>query len=531
MLATLLKKQLLEINRGFFYNSKTGKSRSKLSSALFIVLYVILMVCVVGGMFAGVAVALCGAMAEAEVDWLYFAFFATLATLLGVFGSVFNTAAGLYSAKDNDLLLSMPIPASYILISRLLGTYLLGLMFSAVVMAPAVAVYFIITPFRLSAFAGSLLLLLLISLFVLVLTCALGYVVTKISAKLKNKSFITVLSSLAFIVLYYLFYFRMNAIIMGLAENAAEIGSAVRGTAYPLYLLGSVGVGDGIAALIVTAAVLALVLLTYALLTRSFISIATASHGVAKTRGRERAAKVRSAGGAMLHKEFARFFSSSTYMLNCGLGIVMVPVFGVFLLIKGAELREIIGELLPSADLAAVALICGICMLALMNNITAPSVSLEGKSLWLVQSLPVEPWQALKAKVALHLWLTLPVVIFASISAAVALRPSAAVCVFTVLLPSIYSVLVALFGLFMNLKKPNLSWTNEVIPIKQSMSVGVTLLCGFGYALALGGGCILLCGKIGILPCLALAFVLTAALCALLYRWLRRSGTAEFMSL
>ena len=32
-----------------------------------------------------------------------------------------------------------------------------------------------------------------------------------------------------------------------------------------------------------------------------------------------------------------------------------------------------------------------LCGLASMNLMTAPSVSLEGKSLWLMQSLPVEP--------------------------------------------------------------------------------------------------------------------------------------------
>ena len=36
----------------------------------------------------------------------------------------------------------------------------------------------------------------------------------------------------------------------------------------------------------------------------------------------------------------------------------------------------------------------------------APSVSLEGKSLWLLQSLPVTPWQVLRAKLSVQLLLT-----------------------------------------------------------------------------------------------------------------------------
>ena len=43
------------------------------------------------------------------------------AVLLGAFGSVFNTYAGLYLPKDNDLLLSMPIPVSVLVAAKILA--------------------------------------------------------------------------------------------------------------------------------------------------------------------------------------------------------------------------------------------------------------------------------------------------------------------------------------------------------------------------------------------------------------------------
>ena len=56
--------------------------------------------------------------------------------------------------------------------------------------------------------------------------------------------------------------------------------------------------------------------------------------------------------------------------------------------------------------LVPLLLIAAVCLLASMNDMAAPSVSLEGKSLWLAQSLPVKPWQVLRAKLAVHLTLT-----------------------------------------------------------------------------------------------------------------------------
>ena len=159
MLKILLKRQLYELNRSFFYDPKKGKSRSKFASAAFIVLYALLMVCVLGGMFAFCAYQLANPLRAAGLDWLYFALFGIIGLMFGVFGSVFNTFSALYQAKDNDLLLSLPIPVSHILISRLIGVYLMGLMFSGVVMIPAAVVYWIFAPFSVMGIIGSFMLI------------------------------------------------------------------------------------------------------------------------------------------------------------------------------------------------------------------------------------------------------------------------------------------------------------------------------------------------------------------------------------
>ena len=134
MLKILLKKQLYELNSSFFYDRKKGKARAKSTSILFIVLYALLMIVVIGGMFAAMSFMLCKPFVGLGLDWLYFDVMTLMALFLGVFGGVFNTYSSLYKAKDNDLMLSLPVPTKYILLSRLMGVYLIGLMFSAVVM-------------------------------------------------------------------------------------------------------------------------------------------------------------------------------------------------------------------------------------------------------------------------------------------------------------------------------------------------------------------------------------------------------------
>ena len=64
MLKLLLKKQLFEIFRSYFYDAKKNKARSRLATALYIGLFVLLMAGILGGIFTLLAVKLCGRTCE-----------------------------------------------------------------------------------------------------------------------------------------------------------------------------------------------------------------------------------------------------------------------------------------------------------------------------------------------------------------------------------------------------------------------------------------------------------------------------------
>lgn len=533
MLSVLLKKQMTEIFRGYFYDAKKNKSRSKAGTAAYLVLFVGIMVGLLGGMFTYLSLSICGALTNAGMDWLYFALMGLLSVLLGVFGSVFNTYSCLYLSKDNDLLLSMPIPVNVIMASRLLTVYLMGLMYSIVVILPAVIVYWVTASVSASVVLGGLLLILLISVFVLTLSCALGWVVAKISLKLKNKSFITVVISLAFIGGYYFFYFKAQTLIQDLVANAAVYGEKIKGAAYPLYLFGRVGTGDTFAMPIISVVVLALFALMWVLISHSFLKIATASGNTAKKVYKEKTMKQKSIAAALLAKELGRFISSPNYMLNCGLGILLLPICGILLLWQGGAVISVLNELFgEQAGCTPVLLCAAVCMLASMNDMAAPSVSLEGKSLWLMQSLPVTPWQVLRGKLSMQLFFTGIPVLFCTVCIAFIYPYTPIELLLTVLVPMSYVLLSALFGLFLGLKMPNLNWTNEITPIKQSAPVTIALFSGFAYTVLLCAGFMLLNGwKLGFVGYMSGFGAVTLVLCAVLYFWLKKRGCNLFAAL
>ena len=496
-------------------------------------LFALLVLGLLGGIFTFLAVKLCAPLIAAGMNWLYFALMGLIAILLGAFGSVFNTYAGLYLPKDNDLLLSMPIPISALVGARLSGVYLMGLLYSAIVILPAVFVYWATAGVTLPAVLGGLLMTLLISVFVLTISCVLGWLVAKISQKLKHKSLVTVLISLVVIGAYYFVYFKAQSMIQDLLANAAVYGARIKGAAYPVYLFGSVGIGDRKASVMVSAAVAALFGLMWALLSRSFLQIATATGKVARREYRQMHLRHRSADTALLCREFSHFAANPNYMLNCGLGTFLMPVCAVAVLWKGGALFSVLNAMFAETP-DSVPLLLGVvfCGLASMNSMTAPSVSLEGKSLWLLQSLPVEPWQIFRAKIRMQLLLTgLPMLLCIVCTAAVyPLHPMRLLAL--LLFEGSFVLLMALVGLFFGVKMPTLTWTSEIVPIKQGGAVLITLFGGFGYVVLLFVGFMLLPGWMlgfcGYISCFVAANLF---LSILTYLWLRQKGAARFSAL
>ena len=151
---------------------------------------------------------------------------------------------------------------------------------------------------------------------------------------------------------------------------------------------------------------------------------------------------------------------------------------GVVLLVSGVEGFGVYSEIPQFSTLIAVAAPMGISFFLVIASPSASSVSLEGKSLWIVRSLPVDTRLVLKAKLNVTMTLFYPSVIICGTLFNLAIRPEPPFAVGMYLIPLAYSYFAALLGLKCNLNSPNFDWTNEVTVVKQSKPVLITMLAG-----------------------------------------------------
>ena len=252
-----------------------------------------------------------------------------------------------------------------------------------------------------------------------------------------------------------------------------------------------------------------------------------------KVRYVEKAVRGKSVFGTFLGKEFARFTSSSNYMLNCGLGILLLPAVGVLLLLKGPAVCEALDSVFAASRPGAtpVLLCTALCMMSAMIDTASPSVSLEGRSLWLPQSLPVEPKTVLRAKMSVQLILSELPMLIAAVCTALVLRTAPAERVLLVVTPLLYAAFSAVFGTVVGVRMPVLTWTNELAPIKQSGGVAIALFGGWLLSMILGGLYLLVGYRLGAPLYLLLWAILFAAAGLLLLRWLDTQGADAFAAL
>lgn len=507
---------------------RTGQKKKQGAGTVVLFAFLYLYLLAVGcGMSALTFYALAGPYHTVGLDWLYFAMAGLMGLGMAVIGSVFTTQNQLYDANDNPLLLSMPIPPSRILLSRMIPLLALNLLFASIVMVPAYVVYGIVIGFEPQFLIGQILSIPAVALLAQSVACLLGWLLHLLMSRI-HKSLASVLFMVVFLAGYWGIYYNANNILNSLILNSDAFANVLHRWVWPMYAMGRGCTGivwHTLAFVVICAGIFALV---YWILSITFLHTATLSFSGRKSRKLELSGtKASTASAAVIRKEIGKFLGTPVFLTNMGLGIMLTAV----LPIAGIIFRDKVSQfliLLPG-DITAL-LICGaMSFLVSTMCISTPTVSLEGKNLWILKSMPLSAGQILKAKLNMHILLTVPVTALAGLVLGITYECGFLGTMFCVLLPSLLTILNGVLGMVAGLKWARFDYINEAYPCKQSLSVAVSMFGMMGLPLGLG----LLYGFVlaDILTpivFLALSSVLLAALCIGFYLLMTRWGTKQW---
>ncbi|MDO4501065.1 MAG: hypothetical protein Q4B60_07330 [Erysipelotrichaceae bacterium] len=530
MLKALIFKQLQELMYSYSRGNKKKDSKKGFSLILFLAgLYLLLAF----SMFS-MAALLGQPLLSINADWLYYLIMGVMAIVVSTFVNAFQSSAVIYNAKDNDLLLSMPIKPIYIIIARMFTMYISCIAYSSMLWIPSV-IFALLYRFDVNVLISGIVLLFVISLIVLILSSLLGYFVAILSRKFKNQAFISVIITLGLLGAYYYFYFNLNNYLNTLLANVILIGGTLERKAFPLYAFGKAATGNYLYLLGVILVVLVLFAILCIFINISFMKVLTSTASEKKKAFNNVYSKKRSAINALMGRELKQFTSISVYMMNCGLGLILMVFAGVFAIIKKAYLLEYVAqfemispELLELIPIVILAIMVSIITL---NCMAIPSVSLEGNNYWLVRSLPVESRDVLEAKRQIEFKLNIGPAIFMVLCLIYALNIEGLMAVVLIIATVIYTILLSYFHIFLGVKGAKLEWTSVTVPVKQNMNVMIDVFAGFLISFALVGLAYKTMTFIKppylmfILMIIALLFIF------ILNKWMNNKGAREFEKL
>ena len=536
MVGLLVKKEMKNLFRTYFINQKSGKGFSKGRTAGFVCLFIFLMI-ILMAMFFGMSLMMVEPLVSGGIGWFYFAIMGMMALALGVFGDVFNTYAMLYKAKDNELLLSLPIPPSKILISRMVVVFLLGMLYESLVFIPAIVAFWITGGAAYCNVAltiiSQVLIYLFLGVFVTTLTCVLGWLVALISNKMKHKSLGVVILTIVFFGAYYFFCMKLSDFIASLIMNAEAFSSNIRSGFYPAYAFGMAGVGDTLDTIVFAAFSIVTFAICVYVLSISFKKITTSSDRSEKKKYTGLKGKRVSQYWALWKLEGKRFISIPTYALNAGLGIIIMPVLAVVLIFKAKDVMPLL-EMIKTTEYAPLIPMVASAMMASIISVdcgAAPSMSLEGKNIWILRSSPLDGKLLMRSKIDFHFSVNAIPALILAVVGTIMLKMEALDMVLVIVYTLGFSYLISSFGMMMGTIRANIDWTNPVVPIKQSMAVMIVLFSGWVLAIAYPGLWYLMRS---FMPPVIWKIAMTALLLvldALTYLWCINEGVKKFKEL
>jgi len=490
MILRLLKVNIAAIFASILRGTKNKRSGGIGSKILVgILLFYTAAVCLL--LFTVLFFNMSGVFFRAGIGWLYFAIAALIVFFICVVTCIFQAQATVFNAKDNMILLPMPIRPFDILAARILSMLIPEYLFESLVTVPAIAVWIAGGYSSVFGIVLSIIGFILLPMLAMSVATALAWILSLVTSRMRHRTAATVVVSMLFMLLLLYFSSNMQHYMTGLVEKGNDLAESINRSIIfaPAYHFGLAASEASLAHFMIFAAsALIPFLFIMWMLSRGLFKILTTNRGVKKTVYISKDLKGSKTGTALLKRELQHFSSNPMIIMNTCMGPLLSLIIAVLLVVKAEVLEKMLGvygEMLGGFNMQTVAVIL---LLFCVTTCAASGalISIEGKCLWILRSIPASGRSVLKAKINLHLLLCGVPIFIASAVAAIGTGSDAVSLLTLLITPVIFVVFIAYAGLSLNLLKPRFDWINDIQPLKQGMPVITIMFGSWGILITVG---------------------------------------------
>ncbi len=443
----------------------------------------------------------------------------------------------LFGFKDFDFLCALPITKDQLVTSKISTFLIYEYLYAICFMVPMLITYGMKSTVSVSFYVMGFLGLLVLPLVPVVIACLVGLVIRALSSKSKHQNYMSTVLTFVLLLAVFAASFSMGS---RTDEQNVKVLTGIAGGIKSFIPTASwyaeaVLTGNWTKLLIMIAVSLAALILFIKLMSPLILKIgAIGNQGYhdANFKLTKSESKSKSAIHALFDKELRSYFGNASYVSNTLFPSLIMLIGIIYIAFTKTILIDFLKDGVPMDTIAAF-LIVGMGLMVHSSTTTGVSISLEGKKLWILQTLPLKISDIFKAKLYMSLLVDLIPALLSLVLVQIALEVSP----LYILIGIIYLFLVALFGglfgLCINLRFPKLDWDREIIVIKQSASSMITVFSGLilGVAMCALFAWLTTAMNMDYKLCLALFTVLYIIADLIMYFDLKHGGEKRFRRL
>ena len=485
-LVSLLKASMAGGVQLFNYRGKTERSRR---------LMPIILGLLIGALMLFSALAMTVELNADNNATAILSLYTLVTTIIIVMEGSYKAIDLLFKPRDNDMLLAMPIKRSTIVFTRMIKFYLFEMVYCLIFLLPAVIAYAVNVPVGPSFYLVAITMIILVPVIPIAISCLIGLVIASISGKFKHKTLWQIILSFAMLFASVGLVFVFNNPSSNIdGRGIIAISDRVADFYYPastfVRMTSHFDILEYLLFVVINAAILAATALIIGRFCFKIITKLDTVSYTKKTVANYNFTK-RSQTFAMVRKELTRYFNTPVLLMNTAIGLVFFLVaVGILcfqfdnvansMISSMEDFPLSIDELrsyLPGVTLAMVA------FASLLTCITATMISLEGRALNVLKTLPISGLKVIMTKVLAAMLLIVPVTLVGSLVMAVRFQFGIIETVLVLVGVIAMPLVTELIGILINLKYPQFDADNDSVVVKQSASVMVATFLGLGMVL------------------------------------------------
>lgn len=382
--------------------------------------------------------------------------------------------SGNNNTQDSDLLLSLPIKKSSIIISKTVNKYIFDFFFAFVLFMPYSILYLIYNGFSFSILICSL----IVVFFLPFLSIGISYIFDFIISRLFNKFKSGKLLKSLFSVLIYILVLALMLIktyTYGTVDPA-NIDAYFSDRFFSNMILKFVLNTNVISTIFLFALTIIPFVFGIILYSKNY---GKSFSKIAKNDKVLKFNEPKSDLKQLYKKELNTYLTTPAWFVNTIIGPIMMLALSLILIISNPS--KVLSSLgIPNDSSLTYALLTLIfCALVSTTQISCCSVSLEGKQFWILKSCPINEKKLLLSKSLLHFSVCEPFIILSTIMISISLKLNLIAILILTIIPTILNLISAFGGVLINIYYPILEFEDETKVVKQSLSVLLTMVFSF----------------------------------------------------